>query len=157
MSSRPVLVCRASKQGIVFIGENNNRPYPWSELMRELWEDLPRNDKMSEDEAFIDECMRSFCISDPRFLNSLPPREAKRMKWLRVMTKNVMVDLKVQAAHNWSKRVLNPWLNRHIPISKTERVSDLLIKDADDGYLDINIPRPVLIDALLRMKARTKA
>ena len=151
MNPRPVLVCRASNRGILIIGKEGETFYPKGAYPRVLWEDLPERRHYREEE-FINECMKAVAMRDPRYLSSLPPEKARRMKFLCNKTVGIMLKLKLEAANSWSKGALRPFLKKHVAISKSERVSDLIINDLNDLRLDIEIPRPVLVTELLRLK-----
>lgn len=144
---RPVLVCRASNKGVLILREEGNTFYP-----RTRGGKAPAR-WLEEDELFIKHCLSGVRKMTPEELQQLPPEQVRKIDALNRKALTKIIHLKRDIAHSWTQCAVRPFGN--IPISKTEKISDLIVDDRDkDLYLDIDIPRPLLIQELMKLKER---
>lgn len=136
------LVCKGSKRGVLDMSDGHIHFYP---------SHIPEAEgELGEDEIFLHYCMCGTRRMTPSERREMGPEALQQIDELNKRALTVIVKLKIQIANIWSRRMLKPFMGR--PISKTETISDLIIDDIRDLQLDIVIPRPVLINALVRLK-----
>lgn len=143
---KPRLVCRASDKGVLVIYHGRNIFYP-----KMIGGKFPAK-KMTEDEKFIKYCLSGIRHLTPEEIQQLGPGEIEEIIALNKKALTILVHLKAEVAEYWTRSFLKPFLGKRMPTSETEWVDNLIIDDIRDLQLDIEIPRPILFNELLKLK-----
>lgn len=152
-SMKPELVCRASSNGVLILRGDNVQFYPKRERAK-----FPAKG-MTEDELFIKHCLCGIKHLTPSEINCLSDEQIQNIIQLnkRAMTK--IVRMKEEVAHKWSEVALRGFIQKGTKFSKEGGkdfyVKDFVINDIRELQLDIDIPRPVLIAELMRLRTTT--
>lgn len=140
----PILVCKASPEGVLVIDRGHNVFYP-----KVLKGKLPAK-QFTEDERFLHYCFSGIKRVNPDELRRMTPDHIQYIEQLNKRAMSVIVRLKEQIAHDWSVGILKPWLCYGKNYRST--ITQLVIDDIREIQLPIDIPRPILINELLKLK-----
>lgn len=138
------LVCKASAEGVLLVGGGYNVFYPKTSRGK-----LPAK-QPTEDERFLHYCFSGIKRVNPEEVRRMTPEHIQYIEHLNKRAMSVIVRLKEQIAHDWSIGILKPWLacgRKHQGL-----INQLVIDDIREVQLPIDIPRPILINELLKLK-----
>lgn len=100
---------------------------------------------MTEDETFIKRCLCGIKHIPPEELHTMSEEEIQGIIRLNKLAMTRIVRLKEEIAKGWTSSLLKPLLHNRM-------ARQLVIEDVQELYLDIDIPRPLLINALMQLK-----
>lgn len=135
---KPQLVCKATPKGVTILEGKKIMHYSGkSELVPRK-----RYDKDS-DERFIEYCLYGTRKIPIFVLKEMTAGEVSKIRDLHKRSTLAIISLKEEIVKSWTK----PFGSYRSPIGKA-----LQIKDLRDIYVEIYIPRPLLINELLKLK-----
>ena len=133
------LVCKASKKGVLVLGKKRNYFYP-----KTLKGKQP-HPRLTRDEQFIKHCISGVKKLTADELRGMSPEQIQEIDKLHKKAMTIIVRMKAEVALAWSKGALKPFCNR-------SGINELVIDDIEEQFLEIDIPRPILIARLLELR-----
>lgn len=150
MRKNVTLMARATRDGILVVKKGHNTFYPKEH--HEL-----RRGPLSEDEIFLRMCFQGTRWMNERELRELHPDRIVEIEHLHKKALTIIVKLKEEIARSWTLAALSGFLRKNTRFPGTAdrhlvMMSDFVIDDIQELRLDIDIPRPLLIERLLALK-----
>jgi hypothetical protein len=135
------LICRANKlTGVTFFSDNKPvRRISKTSVSRE------RIDKQS-DEDFINTCLHGLKHYPKEIVSKMDLDRRENICTLHRKAMTAIVNMKKEISKSWNHRAASMFKSR---TAKALEISDI---DVQDMYLEIEIPRPLLIQKLLTLK-----
>lgn len=146
--TQPVLACRASNKGVLVIDTTRGTNVFHSNQRRKGYQ---FTGEVTEDEQFIRYCLTGLKRMTPQELHALHPDQIRAIDQLHKKALSRIIRLKGEIAKSWSKQVLKPFEQKHKAC-----VQELIIDDIREIQLDIDIPRPILLHELFKLRREVR-